>query len=171
MAITISISYLAGLSSMTFNINSGTGNITTSVKVWTESTFKNLASAVDLSSSIDGSDNTETITVTPADLGQSELSGIYYVEVENNNDETQLSHIAFLNKWKKCLADKTLQHIYDHNCSKSSQIEALNIEIFINGINSALFLDYYVEANTMIDNLKKLCSKDCEDCPELKYIS
>lgn len=172
MAITInSITISSDKKTMSISVDAGSGNLMTGVNLWTETTFKDFDQAVDFDSKLAGNIQVESFTILASDLSLDTFDGLYFIEFENDNNETNLGAIAELVEYKKCKLDKTLQYIYDADCSPSIKTEILNIHTFINATENAIDLAYYAKAIEIIESLKELCAADCETCPKLKYLS
>jgi len=172
MAVTInSITISSDKKTMSISVDAGVGQLMTAVNLWTESTFKDLTLTKDFSSKLAGNVQVESFTILASDLSLEKFDGLYFLEFENNNSETSLKAIYELTEYEKCGLDKTLQYLYDNDCSVTVQKEVLNIDIFITQVKNAIDLLLYSKALELFETLKALCAADCETCPKLKYLS
>lgn len=172
MAITInSITISSDKKTMSISVDAGSGNLMTGVNLWTESTFKDFTLAVDFDSKLAGNVQIESFTILASDLSLDIFDGLYFLEFENDNSETNLGAVAELAEYRKCKLDKTLQYLYDTDCSPSIKTEILNIHTFVDATEDAISLAYYAKAIEIIESLKELCAADCDTCPKLKYLT
>lgn len=166
-----SITISSDKKTMSISVDAGSGNLMTSVNLWTESTFKDLTLATDFSSKLAGNVQTETFTILSSDLGLEVFNGLYFLEFENDNDETALKALYELTEYDKCVLDKTLQYLYDTDCSNEFQKEILDIDIFITSVKNSIHLLLFDKAIELMETLKAMCAANCETCPKLKYLS
>lgn len=164
------------------DVNTTTGNNITKVYVWSSDTFKDYTKAIDLSSLIDGSDNTESFSIFAQEhLGVEKITGLWFVEFESNeevipddcidNSNTGLGVVANLIPYHECLLNKLLaievddcKPVINDGCDEcSGNIYYLNT--LVTTLKDAIQFGYYEEAIRIIKTLDDLCDI-CHTCPD-----
>jgi len=144
----------------------------TSIKLWTDETYKEDFLFSDLSNKIDGTDNREVLFITPEDIGETNFNGIYFLEFITNDttdlecvacNETSLIGVtADFTKYHECIVDSVIKH---NDIQKAKQIN-----LVFDAVYSALKIGYYEEAIYIFEQLQSLCTTDCVSCTD-KVIS
>ena len=147
---------------LTVDIITDSGAVFNIVNLWTEDTFKDSVKAIDLSSKLSGSNNTESFTITSSDLGIDVFDGLYFIEFGDDNDLLKLGSVAELTTYKKCL-------LYGEGCNSSEFNKLIYINAILNSLQSAIISGYNGEAIEFINTLKKFCTT-CSDCGNLNSI-
>lgn len=161
---------------LSVGITTDTGVTFQSVKLWTEDTYKDYTKTIDLSNKLSSSTNVESFTIESSDINATQFDGLYFIEFTDSNNVSQISAVAELTTYKKCLLDKTLEIlgsdinvIKGEGCNNSEFNKLIYIHSILNALQSAIISGYYSEAINFINTLKKFCSK-CSDCPSLSSI-
>ena len=134
----------------------------TSLKLWTDKTFKNFNTAIDLSSKLTNA-VTQYITITLGDLNIPFFDGIYFIEVEDP-DEISLDYAYILDKYRECILDKVMYTTNDNECLKKGSLDLINAYMLLGSLNIALEDRYIDEILIIINALNVYCSNDCSSC-------
>jgi len=164
------------------NVSTGVGYNITSIKLWNQDNFKNYETAKDLSYKLEQVNNNEIINYTATEVGYSNFSGIYFLEIETNqpsedecSDCSNSLNIVLTNlaQYYKCMTELILKSEVCNNnlfsrevCDDNKINEAISVNLFIDAVNQCLELGQFSEAIILFNNLKKLCSK-CTNCKTL----
>jgi hypothetical protein len=140
----------------------------TSLKLWTDKTFKNFNKAIDLNGKLTGS-ATENITITLANLGIPFFDGIYFIEAEDPN-EISLDYAYNLERYKECILDKIMYMENCNDCLKKNNINLINAHSLLVGLNIALEDRYIDEILNLVNALNVYCSNDCSTCGKYKNV-
>lgn len=133
----------------------------TSLLLWTDNTYKDFTKAKDLSSKLTGS-ATETITISPSDIGETFFDGLYYLESKDAN-QISIAALAELRKYKECVVKKVLALDPCEDCDRDLQ-EILNIDVTIKALEYATQFLAASAMQTMIKLLDKYCEGSCDTC-------
>ena len=140
------------------------GQVFTSVTLWTESTYKNPATGVDLSSLLVGTGNTETFTISTTDAGVSSFEGIYFAEIKTDTPEATIVATAPMAKYysviAKLLCGVDLSCL---NCNTNFQ-NALLLDLYTESMKNALLLGRFQDAITFLDRVNLYTSTSCDSC-------
>lgn len=161
------------------NIATGTSYIITSVKLWTEDTYKDYTLAKDLSFKLEQINNKEIFILESTEIGLSSFNGIYFLEIttnEPNDDECTtcrnplMAVVTNLHQYYRCMSELVLKasictdNLFSREvCDDNAVNKALTINLFIDTVNQCLELGQFVEAINLMKNIKKLCNK-CSNC-------
>jgi len=140
----------------------------TSLKLWTDKTFKNFNKAIDLTDKLTGS-ATEYITITLADIEISFFDGIYFIEAEDP-DEISLEYAYTLERYRECILDKIMYFQNCNKCLKQDNIDVINAYVLLEGLNIALQDRYIDEILNLVNSLNIYCSNECSSCGKYKNI-
>jgi hypothetical protein len=161
---------------LTINITTDNNSVFQTVNLWTEDTYKDSIKALDFSSKLDGNTNTENFTITSTEVGVDVFDGLYFIEFGDNANLLQISAVAELTTYKKCLLDTTLTLLSSNldilkgeGCNNSDFNKLIYVHTILNSLQSSIISGYYGEAIDLINTLKKFC-KSCPDCPNLNSI-
>lgn len=165
------------------SVETSTGNKINSIKLWTDETFKNTSSAINLNGKIQGINNKEVFSISASDLGISSFNGIYFIEVTSTNDTTDvdtcnecdnltlLGVTANLGYFDECLLDNILEVHYDtSDVDNNNQLNDIyNISKLIDAIKIAIRFGYYHNAIDVLSTLKIICRErnGCSQCGTL----
>lgn len=152
------------------------GSTFSTVKLWTEDTYKESTKEIDLTSKLLKSSNTESFTIDAEDLDIKQFDGLYFIEFEDSNSLLQLSAVAELTTYKKCLLDNTLKILSSNTnvlkgegCNNSDFNKLIYIHTILNALQASVISGYYGEAIDLFNILKKFC-KNCSTCGNLNSI-
>jgi hypothetical protein len=148
----------------------------TSIKLWTDQTFKVLLKAKDIPFS--GADNKEVLVVTSASLGLARFDGIYFIEFESNapgeecdtcpNPVTAV--VTNLVSYYRCgmdmllKASKSCLNIFSGEiCDSGDANNAMSVHLLIDGVNECIKLNRFVDAISLLGRLRTICAS-CTNC-------
>jgi hypothetical protein len=150
------------------------GSNFTELLLWTQDTYKDYSQAVDLTSKLNtvGS-GSQTITIADSDIGESFLSGIYFIEISDDStpssscdscSNTELGVATDLSRFSYCLA----QYLCDidlscANCSPNLST-ALTMKMYIDNLRDSLQLGNFTTAIEFWSNLDRFCQGSCTEC-------
>lgn len=161
------------------DVNTVPGNTITKVLAWNSSTFKDYGQSIDLSSLLDGSDNTESFSISAELLGVEKITGIWYIEFESdevvvpgdNNSNIALGITANLIPYHECVLNKVL-----NTKIKNCEVVATDgcgdcvsnlfyINTLVNSLDMAINGGFYEVVNRTVKALDDLCDI-CHTCPD-----
>lgn len=149
-------------------------SVFTELLLWTQDTYKNYSQAVNLTSKINTTvQGSQTITITDSDIGESFLSGIYFIEISDSStpssscdtcSNTALGVATDLSRFSYCLA----QYLCDidlscANCSPNLS-KALTMKMYIDNLRDSLQLGNFTTAIEFWSNLNRFCQGSCVEC-------
>lgn len=164
------------------DISTTVGNTITKVLVWNSETFKDYNQAIDLSSLLDGSDETESFSIFAQEhLGIEKITGLWFVEFESdeviipddcaNNTNTALGVTANLIPYHECILNKLLKTdvdgckpIINNECDECAG-NVYYINTLLTTLRDAIKFGFYEEAVRIIGDLDDLCDV-CHTCPD-----
>jgi len=159
------------MSSIQLDISLASGTVT-SLKMWNETTYKSATSFTDLSSLLAGTSTTESITITPGNLGTTgTLSGMYFLEVEASNGDIVV--VATINLTQYYILQARLIANTDLSClsCNANFQNALLFDLYLEATKQALLIGRFRDA---INNLKKLIittdSSNCSECDDIEAL-
>lgn len=162
---------------LAIDVETITGSIISSIKLWDINTFKDTSLSIDLDYKLEQIDNTEVFIVTATELNISSFTDIWFIEIESNYEGTEgctscqdpaLGITYNLQPYYKCMLnylleseksiDYNLTDVYSNNLT-------ITVNLLIDSIEKALNIGYYLQAIEMLNNLKKLCNiSKCKNC-------
>lgn len=161
--------------SITVSVTTDASNFT-SVNLWTQDTYKDYNEAIDLSSLSSLSGQTEDFTIAASDVGISEFDGLYFIEFEDSDNNTQLGAVAELTSYKQCLLDASLEVLQDNvnvlqgsGCGNPKFNKIIYVHSLLSAVQAAILSGYYGEAIDIVSALETICD-DCETCESLDSI-
>lgn len=170
-------------SNLNINISTGSTYIITSIKLWTEDSFKNYNLAKDLDYKLEQINNNEIFNVSATEIGLDSFNGIYFIEIISNEPKIgecdtcfnpTLAVITNLSQYYRCMTELLLQsdlcnvNLFSKEvCDDNIVNKAMTISLLIDGINQCLDLGQFIEAISMLKNIKVLCNK-CKNCKKIK---
>jgi len=141
----------------------------TSLTLFTEDTFRDYTTAVDLSSLLTGA-ATENITITLAAINEAEFDGIYYIEAQDP-DEIRFGITADLTRYKECIMEDTVALALCDDCFKKQSLKLINAQNLLRSLQDAVDTGFYREAFNIVTALNKFCSNDCKTCGTYSNVS
>lgn len=139
-----------------------------SLKFWTNLTYKDYLQSIDLTSKLTGS-ATENITITLSDVSLSYFDGVYFLEAEDP-DEVSGAMTADLTRYKECILGKLMLVSACDECLEKNSTRLINAQGLLNGLETAVEQGFIDETFSIIDALNKFCGNDCKTCGERKNV-
>lgn len=136
-------------------------NVST-LKLWTDKTYKDYNLAIDLTSKLSGI-ATENITITLSDLNIAYFDGVYFIEAEDNIEISQAID-SDLTRYKECILNKLIEYSICDDCLKNNSISLINAQTLLIGVENAVEQGFINETFNLINSLNKYCSNDCDTC-------
>lgn len=133
-----------------------------SLNLWTDKTYKNYNSVIDLSSKLNGS-NIQDITIQLSDLNISYFDGIYFIEAESNDDISS-SITADLTRYEECILNKVLEISICDDCLTKKSDATINSHVLLTSLQDAIEQGFTDEIFTLVKALNKYCSNECKSC-------
>lgn len=165
------------------NVSTAVGSNITQVLLWDSTTFKNYSKAIDLSSLLEGTTETENFAIDASLIGVKKFSGLYFIEFTSNevivpddcvnNINTGLGIVANLIPYHECILDKVMSieikgckqiELGGSECSECSE-QLLFINTLLQSVYSSIKFGFYEEAIKILNNLNELC-EICNTCPD-----
>lgn len=167
MAITIqTYSISTDLSEITLKLELDSGDTASSLLMWTENTYKNSEESIDLLSVLDGTGNTESVTISANDAGVSKFDGVYIIEIQSTNGDAVMAGASDFTQYYKVtaqlLANLDLSCL---SCNDDFQ-NALLLDLYLQATINSLLLGRYQDAIEHLAKIKILKEgySECEDC-------
>lgn len=159
------------LATIDFEATCDVGQTIDNIYLWDESTYKDPASKIDLTSLLASATNSEDIVITAANAGVSSLSGIYFLEIRTSNSEAivvaTVNLTQYYNVQAKLIANVDLSCL---NCNTNFQ-NALLLDLYLEATKNALILGRFQDA---IENLQNVIiaseSEDCSECNNIEPV-
>jgi len=139
-----------------------------SLKFWTDSTYKDYSKAIDLTSKLTGA-TTENIVLTLSDLGLGYFDGVYFIEAEDP-DEVSDAVTADLTRYKECILDKILNTIGCADCLEFQSVSIINAQTLLYALQTAVDNSFIDEIGLIVTALNLYCSNQCKTCTEFKTV-
>lgn len=138
------------------------------LSLWTNKTYKVNGLEIDLSAKLNGAAS-QTITITPEDIGLTEFDGVYFIDVIDDT-ETICAIASELTRYKECILDKILSYTGCDSCLELNYPSVLNAQASLSALQIAIELALPQEILNTIFSLDKFCSNDCKGCGQYKNI-
>lgn len=164
-------------SQLAINVETITGSIITSIKLWNTDTFKNNALSIDLNYKLEQTSNIEDFIVTASEINISSFTDIWFIEIETNYEGTEgctncqdpaLGITYNLQSYYKCMLNYLLEVERNLDCNSTNTYLnnlTITVNLLIDAIEKSLEIGFYSQAIEMLTNLKKLCSiSKCKNC-------
>lgn len=172
MAITVKTFRVSNdMLSISVDVEVGAGQLFTELLLWTQDTYKDPARAIDLSSSLSGTGNTETITITTAQAGVSSFDGLYFAQITSDDPDTIMVATAALTQYYNIQASLVANvDLSCLNCNDNLN-NALLLDLYITGLQGSLIVGRFQDAITYLSKIKILnTDADCDTCSELSPV-
>ena len=169
MAITVTKFLVSNdLSKIDLEVSVDGGQTIDNIYLWTEETYKDPSSKIDLSSLLSGA-SSEEISISSNDASISQFDGMYFLQIETSGDEAVVVATFNLTQYyitqAKLIANIDLSCL---NCNANFQ-NALLFDLYLEATKQALLLGRFQDA---IDNLEKLIitvdTSDCDECNDIE---
>lgn len=170
MSITVNTFMVSNdLSTIQLDVEVTSGQVVDNLLLWDQDTYKDPSTAVSLTSLISGASNVESIEITAAQAGVSSFSGIYFLQIETDDEEAVVVATFNLTQYyiiqAKLIANIDLSCL---NCNGNFQ-NAILFDMYLEATKQSLVLGRFQDA---IDNLKKLIitvdTSDCDTCNNIE---
>lgn len=161
------------LSTLELTISTTVGNTITSLVLWTHENFKDPDRSRDLSSFLTGSSNIETITLTAAQVGETMLESIYFIEAVSSDapDTPQLGIAVDFTRFQICITEilcrVAVQTIYNDN----EIHKAITYNMYIESLRNTILEGRYRLSIGFFNNLNRVCQSECKACCDLTEIA
>jgi hypothetical protein len=170
MAITIqTYSISTDLSEITLEFELDSGDTTSSLLMWTEDTYKNSEESINLLSVLDGTSNTENVTISADDAGVSTFDGIYIIEIQSTNGNAVMAGASDFTQYYKVAAQ--LLSKLDLSCLSCNDDfqNSLLLDLYLQATINSLLLGRYQDAIEHLSKIKivKEGYTECEDCLDI----
>ena len=152
------------------------GNVFTQLLLWNEDTYNDPAQAIDLSALIDGTDETETITINgTTDLQTQYLRGVWFVQLTSDSatENVQLGVAANLYDLYECILRRLAtinidecRPVQEDGCGECEG-NVFYMDLLLNNIGKMLEFGFYAEAAKTVKELEELC-EICPTCPDFE---
>lgn len=149
------------------------------LRLWTQDTFKNYELAIDLSSKLVQSSNTEILTITASEISEESLTGIYFIEAVDSTESeecigcsnTVLGVASDFSRFQYCITEYLCKLKIDcPDCNKELG-HALTLKLYIDGMKNSLQLGKFNVAIMFWRNLNVVCKSNCVQCDKISYIT
>lgn len=169
MAITVTKFLVSNdLSKIDLEVSVDGGQTIDNIYLWTEETYKDPSSKIDLSSLLSGA-SSEEISISSNDASISQFDGMYFLQIETSGNEAVVVATFNLTQYyitqAKLIANIDLSCL---NCNANFQ-NALLFDLYLEATKQALLLGRFQDA---IDNLEKLIitvdTSDCDECNDIE---
>ena len=170
MAITIQTFMISNdLSKISLQLEVNAGETANKLLFWNQDTYKDPSQQVDLTSKLAQTSNVESIEITAEDINESNLTGLYVIQVETSDGEAALVGTASFTQYyiiqAKLLATIDLSCL---NCNATFQ-NALLFDLYLTATIKALELGRFQDAIMNLAKLKVIqSSSDCSDCNNIE---
>jgi hypothetical protein len=155
------------LSAIEFDVQVSAGQTVAKILLWNESTYKDPATAVNLTSLLDGSGNTESIEISAASVGASQLKGIYFLEITSSDSEAAV--VATFNMTRYYTIQAKLIASIDISClnCNSNFQNALLFDMYLEATKQSLLLGRYRDAISNLEHMNtSIDYSSCDNCLE-----
>ena len=146
---------------------SGAENADT-LQIWNDATYKDYGKAIDLSDKLNGN-STQTITITADDLSKNDISGIHFIQVQDNNTLSQ-ALTSYLISYEECILNKLMDLKLCDDCLNRDSLPLINAQTLLTGLNYAVKKGFIEEAKSIRKALDKYCSGECKTCGKYPHI-
>ena len=159
------------LSTIDLEVTVESGQNVDTLLLWDEDTYKDPSRSIDLSSLLSGSTNSETITITADDAGVSKFDGMYFLQIQDTDDNAVV--VATFNLTQYYVVQAKLIANIDLSClsCNANFQNALLVDMYLEATKQALLLGRFQDA---IDNLKNVIitvdSSDCDECKNIEPV-
>lgn len=162
---------------LAIDVETITGSIITSIKLWNIDTFKDESLSIDLDYKLEQINNKEVFIIDAEEVSVYTFTDIWFIEIQSNYEGTEgctscqdpaLGITYNLQPYYKCMLNYLLESeksIYNNSTTVYSNNLTITVNLLIDGIEKSLEIGYYLQAIEMLNNLKKLCNiSKCKNC-------
>jgi len=159
------------LATIDLDVNVTVGQTVTEILLWTDSTYKDPSSSVDLSALLAGASEVESISITAADAGLSLFTGIYFLQITTSEPEVLMT--ATFNLTQYYVVQAQLVANIDLSClaCNGNFQNALLFDLYLEATKNALILGRFQDAITNLNNLIiTIETSDCDACDDIEAV-
>ena len=162
---------------LAIDVETITGSIITSIKLWNIDTFKDESLSIDLNYKLEQINNKEVFIVDAEELQLYSFTDIWFMEIQSNYvgeegcttcQDPALGITYNLQPYYKCMLNYLLDMEKSIECNSTSVHTnnlTITVNLLIDSIEKSLAIGYYLQAIEMLNNLKKLCNiSKCKNC-------
>ena len=162
---------------LAIDVETVTGSIITSIKLWNIDTFKDETLSIDLNYKLEQINNKEVFIVNAEELNIYTFTDIWFTEIQSNytgtggcvNCQDPALGITYnLQPYYKCMLNYLLNAEKSTNCNSTSIYNdslTITVNLLIDSIEKSLDIGYYSQSIEILNNLKKLCNiSKCKGC-------
>tara|TARA_R100000544_G_scaffold3298_1_gene1340 strand:- start:308 stop:865 length:558 start_codon:yes stop_codon:yes gene_type:complete len=159
------------LTTIDLDVEVNAGQTVTQILFWDQDSYRDPYKAVDLTSLLAGTSNTESLQISTSNAGESTFSGMYFLQITTSDSEAAVVATFNLTQYytvqAKLIANIDLSCL---NCNANFQ-NALLFDLYLEATKQALLLGRYQDA---IDNLANLIitmdTSNCNDCNDISPV-
>ena len=157
------------LSKIDLEVSTSLGETVNKVLLWTQDTYRDPSLQIDLTSKLSQSSNTESIEILASDINESNLLGMYILQVESSDGSAIVVSTASFTQYYK-MAAKLISEVDLSclNCNNNFQ-NALLLDLYLQASVNSMILGRFQDA---INNFKKIkiieSSSECAECFNLE---
>ena len=158
--------------SLSLKVTVGSGELVTSLSLWTESTYKVQSQAIDLSSLIAGTGTTEEITISASNAGVSSFDGIYFLEIGNDNATDAPGIVATLSLTRYYAVMAALVANVDLsclNCNDNFQ-NALLLDMYVEAMKNSIKIGRFRDAIEFLKKINIFQEISCGECSDINPV-
>tara|TARA_R110000796_G_scaffold181330_1_gene297945 strand:- start:92297 stop:92875 length:579 start_codon:yes stop_codon:yes gene_type:complete len=159
------------LATIDLDVNITVGQTVTEILLWTDSTYKDPSTSVDLSALLAGTSEVESISITAADAGLSSFTGIYFLQITTSEPEALMT--ATFNLTQYYVVQAQLIANIDLSClaCNGNFQNALLFDLYLEATKNALILGRFQDAITNLNNLIiTIETSDCDACDDIEAV-
>jgi len=162
---------------LAIDVETITGSIITSIKLWNIDTFKDDSLSINLNYKLEQINNKEIFIIDAKEVSVYSFTDIWFIEIQSNYVGTEgctncqdpaLGITYNLQPYYKCMLNYLLEleKSIDYNStSVHTNNLTITVNLLIDSIEKSLAIGYYLQAIEMLNNLKKLCNiSKCKNC-------
>lgn len=139
----------------------------TSVVLWNQDTFKDDTQKIDLSSKLAGTSESESISVVPSDISESQFDGLYLVQIESSDPSDNPALVAAISlRQYYSVVTKLLFTVNASclNCNSNLQ-NAILLDMYLEAIKTALQVGRFRDAITFLEKINIVTHpSNCDVC-------
>lgn len=158
--------------SLGLKVTVGSGELVTSLLLWTESTYKVQSQAIDLSSLITGTGVVEEISISASDAGVTSFDGIYFLQIDNDNATDAPGIVATLSLTRyyavlaALLANVDLSCL---NCNDNFQ-NALLLDMYVEAMKNSIKIGRFRDAIEFLKKINIFEEISCGECSNINPV-
>ena len=158
--------------SLDLKVTVGSGELVTSILLWTEDTYKVQSQAIDLSSLKAGTGVVEDITISASAVGVSSFDGIYFAQINNDNNDDAPGIVATLSLTRyyavlaALLANVDLSCL---NCNENFQ-NALLLDMYVEAMKNSIKIGRFRDAIEFLKKINIFEEISCGECSNINPV-